>query len=552
MIKESIGQANTILVSPEGQGIVTAIHAKKVKRKNTGSLIFNGVVQFEPSVQLHLEKIVLPLVDEILTALDIQPSDFELSARNIGAAATSDLGLTISGFSSDVPVFMALLSVALKLSVSQDMAFTGHIGSTRGAILPVSSLDKKVKAALDDDRIKEFVYPELDSDRSVSRLKPIEFKEAEAALRSARGRLKLQDVDDTNTLLTKSLSVEALVQAALYNGYFQVGKENSVDNTTLPAAQFLAEANDKRFWEVVSDLLFAKAIKEAQEILKTFTKYHIAHKQYPARFGDTLYHLIISLPALIRRHPDFSALLDKELYIKLIQYAVKVDHSDISLLHEALYGSLRILRKEEKKVIEDNKTNKDVDPILDHLLNELNFEFIETNVKQPFNEAYVRYSADGNQVESHEEFLDAIIAFYAHIARQTSGINKSADKTTLTAEAIALCERTFSQEKGFKGALSEAIHPSRGGLKYIFDKIVNQLKQEAWEKHVLKTFKETINPLDFSQKTKLITEIIKRGREYLPEEIISQPPERYAEDYEEIITVFARSQTILSELLRRL
>ena len=59
MIKESIGQANTILVSPEGQGIVTAIHAKKVKRKNTGSLIFNGVVQFEPSVQLHLEKIVL-------------------------------------------------------------------------------------------------------------------------------------------------------------------------------------------------------------------------------------------------------------------------------------------------------------------------------------------------------------------------------------------------------------------------------------------------------------------------------------------------------------
>lgn len=552
MFKPSIGQANTILVSPEGQGIVTTIYAKKVTSTGESRLAFNGVVQFEPSVQLHLEKVVLPLVDEILTALNIQPPDFELSARNIGAAATSDLGLTIAGFSADVPVFIVLLSAALNLSISQNMAFTGHFGSSKGDILPVSRLDRKVRAALDDDRIEEFVYPNLDSDRSLSRLKPNEFKEAEAALRSARGRLQLKEVNDTHALLSKSLSLESLVKAALFNGYFEPGKIKSTDTSILPEAQFLLEDNNKRFWEVLSDILFTKKIKKSRELLETFSQYHIARKQYPARFGDTLYHLIISIPAPIRWHPDFSPLLDKELYIKLIQYAGKEDHSDISLLHEALYGSLQILTNEKTKVSENKKTKRGSDPLLDHLFHELNPEFIETQVARPFDEARVRYVVDGIQVESHEEFLDAIIAFYAHIVRHTPGIYKSTDKTTLSVEAIALCERTFSQEKGFKGALSEAKQPVRGGLRYIFDTITNRLKQEAREKHVLKTFKVTMDPLDYSQRIKVITELIDRGKDYLPAEVTSQPPERYAEDYEEIITVFARSQTALSELLRRL
>ena len=45
-----------------------------------------------------------------------------------------DVGIKISGFSADVPVFLAILSAALKTGVNDKIAFTGHIASTDGTV----------------------------------------------------------------------------------------------------------------------------------------------------------------------------------------------------------------------------------------------------------------------------------------------------------------------------------------------------------------------------------------------------------------------------------
>ena len=552
MTKEFIGKANTILVSADGPGVITQIIARSTKPKTGKRLKFSGVVKFEEAVKFHIEKVLVARIDEVLKALNIKPDNYEISVRNIGAASSSDLGVTVAGFSADVPIFIALLSASLQLAIPQAIAFTGHISSKAGDILPVSSLDKKTEAVMFDENIKKFVYPILDVDGSMSHLKPHEYAEAQAVLRSARGRIKLEDVKDTSELISNVFSTEALVKAALLNDYFEteIGKSNTL-NANLEAA-YLTKDNPNRFWLALEENLFYKEPASAQELINIYIEFYLRLKKYPSGSGEKLNNLVTSLPITVRRNPKLFPLLNKAMFIKVIQYATELDHEDVSLLHDSLYGKFRITKTAKRSDSVDDIIPSDHNQVLIYLLEKLDPEYIETNITRPFDEARARYSLSEITVKSHEEFLDILSAFYKYLLLHTSMLQKPLDKSSTTNEALNICEKTFEGEKGFKGALAEARHATRGGLRYILDQITEYLKQEAREKHVLKTFKENIDPLDFKIKTALVTELIKMGQEHLPDEIVSQPPERFAENYEEIISVYAKSQNALTALLNRL
>ena len=550
MTKEFIGKANTILVSTDGPGVITTITVNSLKSKNRKRLKFSGVVKFEEAVKFHIEKVVLARVDTVLDSLQIKHDNYEISVRNISAAATSDLGVTIAGFSADVPIFITLLSASVRLAIPEDFAFTGHISSKAGDILPVSSLDKKTEAVMLDKNIHKFVYPLLDADSSMSSLKPNEYSETQAALRGARGKIKLTEVKDTGELIAKVFSTESIVRAALLNGYFETEiSESSVERSN-PEAVYLTNGNSKRFWLMLEEDLFKNEIVQSHELLNIFIEFYLKLKKYPTGFGEKLYNLITSLPNTVRRNQKLFPLLNKALFIKIIQYATELDHEDVSSLHDSLYGKIRISsRKKESDSVSIKVAD---DHILRYLLERLDPEYIETYVTRPFDEARARYSLNEITVESHEEFLDILSAFYKYLGRHTNALKKPLNDATIITEALDICEKTFREEKGFKGALAEARHATHGGLRYVLDKITEYLKQEAREKHVLKTFKENIDPLDFKIKTTLVKELIKIGRDHLPDEIISQPPERFAENYEEIIAVYAKSQNALASLLNRL
>ena len=50
---------------------------------------------------------------------------------NLGAASTANVGLSISGFSTDVPILLALLSAALRIPLPQDVVTSGTHGVIR-------------------------------------------------------------------------------------------------------------------------------------------------------------------------------------------------------------------------------------------------------------------------------------------------------------------------------------------------------------------------------------------------------------------------------------
>lgn len=109
-----------------------------------------GPVSFRESTAAHIEQALLPIVDRTLAALGLPTRGFHISVANLGMAATADIGISISGFSSDVPVLISLLSAALGMPVPGDMVTTGHVASPDGDIAAVRAIPAKLAAAVAD------------------------------------------------------------------------------------------------------------------------------------------------------------------------------------------------------------------------------------------------------------------------------------------------------------------------------------------------------------------------------------------------------------------
>ncbi len=551
MNEETIGRVKTVWVSREGQAIISDIIAHSTTEKKSFKLSFKGNVNITQPVQQHLQETILKHISDILILLKLQQKSFTLSAKNLGAVVSSGIEISLAGYSSDLSIFLALLSSALSLPIRQDIVFTGHIDSNDGDILPVEKLSEKSEAALVDTSISQFVYPKLDSDSSLKKLKPKEYDSTIASLRKCRGKIKLVAVSNTLELMKMTIGPKAIVHAALKSGFFEFEEFDSNKQILKSIISYLTENNQNRFWNVLGENLLKKDFNSSHELLNMYSTYFINRERYPSRCGERLYKLIISLPPLVKKSSGFRTLLDKKQYIKLIQFAQTNDEEDISLLHNALYGEikspdLQTTTKSKKQLSNEHRST------LDHLLQQLDPSYLESYITNPYDVAYAKYTSDTITVKDNEDFVNTITAFYTHMFCHTNKIQGPIDKNHLGAEALYVLNETFRGEQGYKEAFADAKDGRHGGLRYIFNEITEYLKEKAKEKHVLKTFKENIDPNDFPIRVNLIKEILNRCKDQLPEEIYSQPPEKYAENPEEIIKAFIKSKTVLETVLRRL
>ena len=165
-----IGRTKTALLlqGDDQHAVISAIIVRRVTQKRR--LCFSGKVEFSRSVKNHIKKVILPIIDSILRRLGLPKKNFEISAVNLGAASALDIGVTVSGFSTDVPLFIAMLSQALQIPVSEDFVSTGHIASVEGDISAVRGISAKEKAAQNDDSVKHFLCPNLENDESLKSL----------------------------------------------------------------------------------------------------------------------------------------------------------------------------------------------------------------------------------------------------------------------------------------------------------------------------------------------------------------------------------------------
>jgi len=545
MTHSDIGRVNTILVSRDGSAIIATLIALPCTGHGNG-LKFSGTVKIATDLKKHLNDIVLPLVNEILLSLDIKCRGFEISVISPGAASSSDLITSVSGFSIDTAVFLGMLSVGLDIPVDRRLVSTGHISTKVGDISPVSSMAAKCDAVLNNETIEQFLFPDLDIDSSFRELKPVEYETSIAATRSLNGRVKTQRVKNALDLVKGALNPGSIAISSLSHDYFKV--ENAGETGV---AQYLVENNSDRLWVALKDSIVQGQVEHFKHFIKVFADYHIRKKTYPTSFGRNLFLLFLSVPKHLVDEKTTFPLLSMEMYIKLIQFAVDTDHDDIKKLHGVLFKDVE-QTSYSTNAKQDRPTSKDHVLRLKRILNEIDQDYMDTQLTKQIDIGRSTFVMDKVSVDSYDEFNELLVTFFTHMIIHTKRITGQIKKEDMIADALDLAGKAFPGDAKYKAMLASARTGTDGGLRRIFDDITEYLKKEAREKHILSTLKGQIDPLSETEKKAILDQLFSEYPEVFKGIMDDENPERYLSNYEEILLTFVRSKSALNSLFKRL
>ena len=549
------GRAKTVLVFGQGQGataVVSAIVAQVRNDRRRTRLLVTGPAAMETAALKHLRQIIVPVVGRITQCLRLPRLSYEVSVVNLGAASMLKTGLKISGFSADVAVFLALLSVALQLPLPQDVVATGHIASPDGDVRPVSSIPAKLDAALADPSTRKFVYPSLDA--SVQVLTPAEAQRAADAVVNAKQHLDVVAVSDVNQLLQTILTDEAVVLAGLRSGFFAAeGLCDGDGGPTEHAVRFLAQGNRRRFWSVLESHLLGGHTGQAQQLLSAWLQFHVGQNKYPQDFGRKLLQLVRSLPPAPRRLKTTFPLLSMDECLQLGQLTGEAHDEDLRHLIDAAFGRIASPTDAPPEVSATTaRTPSEASAAVDTVVEQISADALAQKVGLPIDNARAVYVMEYVTIESHELFCQTIAAFYLALLRHTDAASCSADPRTVADEATALLDRAFADKGSAVGALAEARDGTRGGMRFVLDVMTEHYKTKRQTQYVNRVLADALDPLDWDGRVAFVAALLERLGPHLPADIRSAPPKRFARHHDQIVHAYVQSLDRVKQLLRTL
>ena len=557
------GRARTVLVFGEGDTATAVVSTMlaRVRRNLDGSrLLFTGPSVFEANVIAHLAETVLPAVDGIVDQVTTtrgrtrKPKSFEVSLVNLGAASGGDVGLSVSGFSADVPILLAMLSAALNIPLRQDIVTTGHVASPDGDIRTVRNIPAKLAAAVDDCGITEFVHPSVDADASMHSLSPTERDRIKVAVINAKDSVRVGTVTDVGQLLRRVVTEESLVLGSLRSSFFESnGLLGSPSTLIEQAASYIAQGNDKRFWLALETHLLGGNGDLAGRLFLERIRYQVRRKRYPDGLGRTLYQLIQSLPPATRRIETLFPLVPKKQCLRVCRFAGEQHYEDVQCLMNAALG--KVAGKTTEPGIGGKASAQAVDDAtaaVEAVLTEIDADVLAKEIGLPIDSARARYVMGELLVDSNDEFHDAASAFYLALLRHAGVVPASTADHAVADEALALLERAFASKGGVGAARAEARDGINGGMRFVLDVMTEQYKLEQQSKHVASVLQEALDPLNWNERVAFIRALLDRLGHHLPADLRSQPPERFARHYDIIVKTYVQSLDRVKQLLRTL
>lgn len=553
----AIGRAKTVLVSQAGsqsRAAVATATAKARRRSGRKRLIFRGPVSFEDDVVRHLNDTVLVVIDRITEALGIRPKAYELSVANLSASAAADLGLTVSGFSADAALMLAMLSAALRLPISQQVVVSAHVASSDGDLRLVRSIPAKLEAAVRDPSIHRFVCPSLDSDGSLLMFSPAERQRIVDAFVAAAIDIRVVEAREIGELVAAATHDDAIALASLRSGFFELDRQPDADGGPMDrVARYLSERNEQRFWSALESRLLGGQGPQARQLLAARVSHEIRQKRYPVGLGGRLHRLLCSLPPATRRLKTAFPLLEMAKCLQLCRFAQPAEQTDVQAFLDAVAGRHLGRRKAQTADSSENAPLRDgsVDAV-EAVLAEIGSAALAERIGLAADEARAAYVMEEVTVESHEEFLDIISAFYLALLRRTGTTSTDLDQDSIAAEALALMERAVAHRGKLEGAYAEARDGTGGGMRTLLDLMTERFKEEQQAKHVARIFKEAMDPLDWEARVGFMRSFLQRIGPQLPKDIRNAPAERFAGRYEMIVETYIKSLDQFKRALRAL
>ena len=189
---------------------------------------------------------------------------------------------------------------------------------------------------------------------------------------------------------------------------------------------------------------------------------------------------------------------------------------------------------------------------IDDVLAALDERRVAQEVGLPHDEARLRFRLERNTVDAFDEFTATITDYYRHHFRVTMG---GAELPRVRAAGLAkqAIEHAYRERQGdLVAAFNDAHDGTNGGLRALLDAIADALKAEAVQFYVRDVFDRHVAPNDWDTKVAIIRQFIAQCGANLASSINADQPERYAQDYQDLIQSYVDSLRHTSSIFRRL
>ena len=189
-----------------------------------------------------------------------------------------------------------------------------------------------------------------------------------------------------------------------------------------------------------------------------------------------------------------------------------------------------------------------------NLLSALDERTIALNIATAHDEARMRYSLSRNTVNSFEDFTNMISDYYNYHFSTCVSRGGSLSRAESAGRAKEALEDHYRRRGGgnITSAYNDAHDGTNGGLRVILDILADQLKAESVERYIRDQFDRYVAPNSWEQKVEIISQFIYSCGAYLSHSIRSDQPERYAQNYEELIRSYVTALQQTSSIFRRL
>ena len=191
--------------------------------------------------------------------------------------------------------------------------------------------------------------------------------------------------------------------------------------------------------------------------------------------------------------------------------------------------------------------------MIQQFLRSLGEQEIARAVKIPHDEARIRFPLNRNTVQDYDEFEAITSAYVQHHHSACVGVGGQLSPSRARSMAKQILGREYQRRNGTAvNAFYDALNGTNGGLRRLLDIIAEQLQSEAVEDHIRDVFDRFIRPISWEQKLQFITAFIDACDHFLDSSIVRSQPERYAQNYEELVRSYVRGLEQTSSIFRRL
>ena len=187
------------------------------------------------------------------------------------------------------------------------------------------------------------------------------------------------------------------------------------------------------------------------------------------------------------------------------------------------------------------------------LLSALDERVMARQIAIPHDEARVQYSLHSNTVGSFHEFSDVISDYYSYHYTSCVSNGGQLSLSESAGRAKELLEQEYKKRQGdIVSAYNDAHDGTNGGMRVVLDTIAEGLKAESVERYIRDVFDRHVTPNSWEQKVSIIRQFIVQCGAHLSPSIKAHQPERYAQNYNDLIRSYVDGLQRTSSMFRRL